>query len=69
MGNPFCEDSAYLLVFDTKEIVPNCVVEAVSGAKMKGELIYRFSVGSLPGEQPQARHSRGQRHKNLQTCV
>ena len=26
MGNPFCEDSADLLVLDTKEIVPKCVV-------------------------------------------
>ena len=40
MGNPFCEDSADLLVLDTKEIVPKCVVEAVSGAKMKGQSMY-----------------------------
>ena len=40
MGNPFCEDSADLLVLDTKEIVPKCVVEAVSGAKMTGQSMY-----------------------------
>ena len=40
MGNPFCEDSADLLVLDTKAIVPNCVVEAVSGAKIKGQSMY-----------------------------
>ena len=40
MGNPFCEDSADLLVLDTKEIVPKCVVEAVSGAKIKGQSMY-----------------------------
>ena len=40
MGNPFYEDSADLLVLDTKEIVPKCVVEAVSGAKAKGQSMY-----------------------------
>ena len=40
MGNPFCEDSADLLVLDTKEIVPKCVVESVSGAKIKGQSMY-----------------------------
>ena len=40
MGNPFCEDSADLLVLDTKEIVPKCVVEAVSEAKIKGQSMY-----------------------------
>ena len=40
MGNPFCEDSADLLVLDTKEIVPKCVVEPVSGAKIKGQSMY-----------------------------
>lgn len=40
MGNPFCEDSVHLLVLDTKKIVPKCVVEAVSGAKVKGQSVY-----------------------------
>ena len=40
MGNPFCEDSADLLVLDTKEIAPKCVVEDVSGAKEKGQSMY-----------------------------
>ena len=40
MGNPFCEAGADLLVLDTKEIVPKCVVEAVSGAKIKGQSMY-----------------------------
>ena len=39
LGNPFCEASADLLVLVTKEIVPKCVVEAVSGAKMKGQSV------------------------------
>ena len=39
-GNPFCEDSVHLLVLDTKKIVPKCVVEAVSGAKVKGQSVY-----------------------------
>ena len=29
-----------LIFLDTKEIVPKCVVEAVSGAKMKGQPMY-----------------------------
>ena len=40
MGNPFSEDSVDLLVLDTKEIAPKCVVEAVSGAKEKGQSMY-----------------------------
>ena len=44
MGNPFCKDSADLLVLDTKEIVPKCVVEAVSGAKIKGQSMYNNYV-------------------------
>ena len=40
MGNPFSEGSVDLLVLDTKEIAPKCVVEAVSGAKEKGQSIY-----------------------------
>lgn len=39
MGNPFYEDSAHLIL-DTKELVPKCVGEAVSGAKMKGQSMY-----------------------------
>ena len=44
MGNPFCEDSAHRLVLDTKKIVPKCLVEAVSGAKTKGQSIYQKYV-------------------------
>ena len=40
MGNPFSEDSVDLLVLDTKEIAPTCVVEAVSGVKEKGQSMY-----------------------------
>ena len=40
MEDPFCEDSVYLLVLDTKKIVPKCVVEAVSGAKVKVQSMY-----------------------------
>ena len=40
MGNLFCKNSANLLVLDTKKIVPKCVVEAVSGAKVKGQSVY-----------------------------
>lgn len=40
MGNPFCEDSNDLIVLDTKEIMPKCVVEAISGAKEKGKSMY-----------------------------
>ena len=39
MGNPFCKDSADL-VLDSEEIVPKCVVEAVSEAKIKGQSMY-----------------------------
>lgn len=40
MGNPFGEESTDLLVLDTKEIMPECVVEAVSSAKGKGQSEY-----------------------------
>ena len=40
MGNLFCKNSANLLVLDTKETMGKCVVEAVSGGKMKGESMY-----------------------------
>ena len=39
-GNPFCEDSVHLLVLDTKKIMPECDVEAVSGSKVKGQSMY-----------------------------
>ena len=40
MGNPVCEESTDLLVLDTEEIMPECVVEAVSSAKGKGQSEY-----------------------------
>ena len=37
MGNPFTEDSTELIVLDTKEIMPECVVQAIKTAKQKGQ--------------------------------
>ena len=37
MGNPFTEDSTQLIVLDTKEIMPECVVHAIKTAKQKGQ--------------------------------
>lgn len=39
--NPFCEDRTDYLVLDTKEILPNCVEEAVSTTKVKEQSMYR----------------------------
>ena len=50
MGNPFCEDSADLLVLD-KEIMHKCVMEAVSAAKVKGQsqpITYTIQQCNLP---------------------
>ena len=44
MGNPFEEDTADLLVLDTKEIMPQCVVEAVQAAEQKGQSQYEAFV-------------------------
>jgi hypothetical protein len=44
MGNPFEEDSNDLLVLDTKDIMPNCVIEAVKTAKQNGECQYATYV-------------------------
>ena len=40
MGNPFTEDSTELIVLDTKEIMPECVVQAIKTAKQKGQSQY-----------------------------
>ena len=40
MGNPFTEDSTQLIVLDTKEIMPECVVQAIKTAKQKGQSQY-----------------------------
>lgn len=40
MGNPFTEDSTELIVLDTKEIVPECVVQAIKTVKQKGQSQY-----------------------------
>ena len=37
MGNPFTEDSTDLIVLDTKEIMPECVVQVIKTAKQKGQ--------------------------------
>ena len=40
MENPFTEDSTELIVLDTKEIMPECVVQAIKTAKQKGQSQY-----------------------------
>ena len=40
MGNPLTEDSTELIVLDTKEIMPECVVQAIKTAKQKGQSQY-----------------------------
>lgn len=40
MGNPFLEDSKELLVLDTKDIMPETVVESVKTAHMIGQSQY-----------------------------
>ena len=40
MGNPFTEDSTELIVLDTKEIMPECVFQAIKTAKQKGQSQY-----------------------------
>ena len=44
MGNPFTEDSADLIVLDSKEIMSECVVEAVKKAKEMGECQFETYV-------------------------
>jgi hypothetical protein len=44
LGNPFTEDSTDLVVLDTKDIMPDSVVEAVKTAKLKGESQYTTYV-------------------------
>ena len=46
MGSPFTEDSTELNVLDTKEIMPECVVQAIKTAKHKGQSQYdQFQCG------------------------
>ena len=40
MINPFTEDNTELIVLYTKEIMPECVVQAVKTAKHKGQSQY-----------------------------
>ena len=40
MGSPFTEDSTELIVLDTKEIMSDCVVQAIKTAKQKGQSQY-----------------------------
>ena len=40
MGNPFTEDSTELIVLDTKEIMPECVIQAIKTVKQKGQSQY-----------------------------
>ena len=40
MGIPFTDDSTELIVLDTKEIMPECVVQAIKTAKQKGQSQY-----------------------------
>ena len=40
MGNPFTEDSTELIVLGTKEIMSECVVQAIKTAKQKGQSQY-----------------------------
>lgn len=44
MGNPFTEDTTDLIVLDTKDVMPERVVEAVKTAKMNGESQYATYV-------------------------
>ena len=37
MGNPFTDDSTQLIVLDTKDIMPEPVVQAIKTAKQKGQ--------------------------------
>ena len=40
MGKPFTEDSTELIVLDTKEIMSECVGQAIKTAKQKGQSQY-----------------------------
>ena len=40
MGSPFTEDSTELIVLNTKEIIPECVVQVIKTAKQKGQSQY-----------------------------
>ena len=40
MGIPFTDDSTELIVLDTKEIMPECVVQAIKTAKQKCQSQY-----------------------------
>ena len=40
MGNPFSEESTYLFALDSKQLMPECVTEAITTAKRKGESMY-----------------------------
>ena len=44
MGNPFTKDSTELIMLDTKEIMPECVVQAIKTAKQKGQAQYDHFV-------------------------
>ena len=44
MGNAFTEDSNELIVLDTKDIMPDCVVESVKTSKLKGARISVYSI-------------------------
>ncbi len=48
LGNPFLEDSRELLVLDTKEIMPECVIKSVMSAGQVGQSQYEsFMVDRL----------------------
>ena len=40
IGSPFTEDTTEVIVLDTKEIIPECVVQAIKTAKQKGQSQY-----------------------------
>ena len=43
MGNPFTEDGTKLIVLDTKEIMPECVIQAIKTVKQKGQRLVKCS--------------------------
>ena len=56
MKNPFNEDSADLLALDTKEMVTKCVLEVISGAKMRGQSIHDEYVEERVSKRPNPYH-------------
>ena len=56
MRNPFNEDSADLLVLDTKEMVTKCVLEVISGAKMREQSIHDEYVEERVNKHPNPYH-------------